>query len=212
MMVRQLIPEGLAEMAPGPELGVLLAGIDMHAVAGSDLVEVGLCDPAAGPGEVARLTEAPPYAADEIRGALAWTRVAADQELHFAETLVTRMPGVFAALDAGRICRSKAWLFAETGLIGEQYAALAIELEALTAAVASPVTAHRTLGRIGSYGLARVDRGLQLHRLTQAVLRAQLGAKDTAPRTRKAADNLATALRLVSETESASPGTSEKCV
>ncbi|MGH3851910.1 MAG: FxSxx-COOH system tetratricopeptide repeat protein [Pseudonocardiaceae bacterium] len=48
------------------------------------------------------------------------------------------------------------------------------ELAALTASVASPVTAHRSLGRIGSYGLARTEGGLQLHRLTQAVLRDQL--------------------------------------
>ncbi|MGH3874656.1 MAG: FxSxx-COOH system tetratricopeptide repeat protein [Pseudonocardiaceae bacterium] len=48
------------------------------------------------------------------------------------------------------------------------------ELAALIAAVANPVVAHRSLGRIGSYGLARIERGLQLHRLTQAVLRDQL--------------------------------------
>jgi DNA-binding SARP family transcriptional activator/tetratricopeptide (TPR) repeat protein len=48
------------------------------------------------------------------------------------------------------------------------------ELEALTAVVTSPVAAHRSLGRIGSYGLARTDQGLQLHRLTQAILRDQL--------------------------------------
>jgi hypothetical protein len=38
--VRQLIPEGLAQMAPGPQLGVLLAGLDMSALTGTDLVEV----------------------------------------------------------------------------------------------------------------------------------------------------------------------------
>jgi hypothetical protein len=54
------------------------------------------------------------------------------------------------------------------------------ELEALAAAVTSPVTAHRSLGWVGSYGLARIDRGLQLHRLTQAVLRDQLPANATA--------------------------------
>ncbi|MGH3812450.1 MAG: FxSxx-COOH system tetratricopeptide repeat protein [Pseudonocardiaceae bacterium] len=54
------------------------------------------------------------------------------------------------------------------------------ELEALTAAVADPVAAHRSLGRIGSYGLARIDHGLQLHRLTQAILRNQLAADSTA--------------------------------
>jgi hypothetical protein len=54
------------------------------------------------------------------------------------------------------------------------------ELAALTAAAASPVAAHRSLGWVGSYGLARIDRGLQLHRLTQAVLRNQLAADATA--------------------------------
>jgi hypothetical protein len=108
-MVRQLIPEGLATMAPGPELGALLAGIDIHALTGADvvevlrararqlsyeqarllatMVEVGLCDPDAGLGEVARLVESPPYAADEIRAALAWTRRAADRELDFGNPL-----------------------------------------------------------------------------------------------------------------------------
>ncbi len=54
------------------------------------------------------------------------------------------------------------------------------ELEALIAAVASPVAVHRSLGRLGSYGLARLDRGLQLHPLTQAVLRDQLPADSAA--------------------------------
>jgi DNA-binding SARP family transcriptional activator len=54
------------------------------------------------------------------------------------------------------------------------------ELEALAAAVTSPVAAHRSLGWVGSYGLARIDRGLQLHRLTQAVLRNQLPTDATA--------------------------------
>ncbi|MGH3887092.1 MAG: FxSxx-COOH system tetratricopeptide repeat protein, partial [Pseudonocardiaceae bacterium] len=54
------------------------------------------------------------------------------------------------------------------------------ELKVLTTAVASPVAAHRSLGRVGNYGLARIDRGLQLHRLTQAVLRDQLTAEDVA--------------------------------
>ncbi len=122
-------------MAPGPESGVLLAGIDIHELTGADavevlrvrarqlshdqarllatMVEVGLCDPDAGAGEVARLPESPPYAADEIRAALAWTRGAAGREHGFAETLVLRMPAVFTALDTGRICRSKAWVFAD---------------------------------------------------------------------------------------------------
>src|ERR1700742_2656071 len=126
--VRQGIPEGLAQLAPGPELGAVLAGLDIHVLAGADLVEVlrararqlsheqaqlfmvmaeiGVCDPDAGPDEVAGLTTASEYAADEIRAALAWTRTAAYREYHVAETLVARMPQVFTALNAGIICRS----------------------------------------------------------------------------------------------------------
>ena len=122
-------------MAPGPELGALLARIDISALTGSDvvevlrararqlshdqarllatMVEVGLCDPAAYDDEVSRLSEPPAYAADEIRAALAWTRRAADRELNFAEALVLRMPAVFTALETGRIDRSKAWVFAD---------------------------------------------------------------------------------------------------
>ncbi|MGH3720504.1 MAG: DUF222 domain-containing protein [Pseudonocardiaceae bacterium] len=77
------------------------------------MVEVGLCDPHAGTDEVARLAQAPEYAADEIRAALSWTRNAAYREYHFAEALLTRLPAVFTALDTGVICRSKAWLFTE---------------------------------------------------------------------------------------------------
>jgi hypothetical protein len=150
MTVRQLLPEGLAEMAPGPRLGAALASLDLRALVGSDLVEVlrararqlaheqaqllavmaeiGWCDPHAGLDEVARLAQLPGEdeplvsAADEIRAALAWTRNAAYREYHFAQSLLGRLPAVFAALDAGAICRSKAWLFTElcAGLTEEQ--------------------------------------------------------------------------------------------
>jgi hypothetical protein len=53
------------------------------------------------------------------------------------------------------------------------------ELRALAAAVANPIAALRSLGRIGRYGLARVDGGLLLHRLTQAMLRDRLTAHET---------------------------------
>jgi hypothetical protein len=54
------------------------------------------------------------------------------------------------------------------------------EMKALALAVASPVAAARSLGRVGRYGLGRVDNGLRLHRLTQAILRDQLDAHQTA--------------------------------
>ena len=133
--VRQLIPEGLAQLAPGPELGVRLGGLNISALTGNDLVEVlrararqlsheqaqllavmvevGLSDPQAGPDGVGRLAQAPEFAADEIRAALVWTRNAAYREHHFAEALLVRLPAVFTALNTGVICRSKAWLFTE---------------------------------------------------------------------------------------------------
>jgi Tetratricopeptide repeat/NB-ARC domain len=55
------------------------------------------------------------------------------------------------------------------------------ELKALTATVTSPVAAHRSLGRVASYGLTRIaNRGIQLHRLTQAILRDHLPTEHTA--------------------------------
>jgi hypothetical protein len=99
------------------------AGIDIHALTGSDavealrarsrqlsyeqarmlatMVEIGLCDPDACGDEVARFAESPLYAADEIRAALSWTRRAANRELDFAEALVLRMPAVFLRWSPG---------------------------------------------------------------------------------------------------------------
>jgi hypothetical protein len=55
------------------------------------------------------------------------------------------------------------------------------ELAALAAAAANPVAAHRSLGRLGRYGLARVDHGLlHLHRLTRAIVAGHLGPRGAA--------------------------------
>jgi len=58
-MVRQLIPEGLVDMVPGPELGALLAGIDIHALTGADAVEVLRLGPGSYP--MSRLDCWPPW-------------------------------------------------------------------------------------------------------------------------------------------------------
>jgi hypothetical protein len=54
----------------------------------------------------------------------------------------------------------------------------AVELPApLGTVVTDPVRLHRGLGRIASYGLARLDQsGLQVHRLVQAIVRDRLPA------------------------------------
>jgi hypothetical protein len=53
------------------------------------------------------------FSADEIRGALAWTRRAADSQLSLAWDLIKRLPPVFAALDAGAIDVPKTKVFSE---------------------------------------------------------------------------------------------------
>lgn len=129
-----MLPEGLAEMAPGPELSAVLAGIDLSRLSGYDgvvamqaryrqlsherarlmatMVEVGLCD--IGPDdELPRRATPDDYAADEIRAALVLTRPAAEGQFWLAYDLVTRLPAVHAAMDAGAVDEPRARIFSE---------------------------------------------------------------------------------------------------
>jgi hypothetical protein len=125
------------------------------------MVEVGLCDPHTRPDEVARLAQAPEYAADEIRAALVWTRNAASREYYFAETLLTRLPAVFTALDTGVICRSKAWLFTElcAELTDEQIQAVQDRdvIGYLDADGTAAVTGHRLPAEQAAAACARIE-------------------------------------------------------
>ncbi|GAA1294692.1 DUF222 domain-containing protein [Planotetraspora silvatica] len=130
---RQVIPEGLADMAPGPELAVLLDGLDLVRLSGYDAVvvlqayarleahvqarkatvmaEVGLYVPA--PGDMTKMAVPDKYSADEIRTALTLTRRAAEREYAFAHDLATRLPAVREALGAGRIDKPRALVFSD---------------------------------------------------------------------------------------------------
>jgi hypothetical protein len=131
---RQLLPEGLANVPPGPELAAVLASLELSRLSGADCVEVlraqhrqasheqarlmaamaevGRCG--IGPDEqLPRMAEPDEFSADEIRGALAWTRRAADSQLSLAWDLIQRLPLVFAALDAGVIDVPKSKVFSE---------------------------------------------------------------------------------------------------
>lgn len=134
VLVEQAVPEGLAEMPPGPGLAAALATLDLPGMAGDDVVDVMLAQsrqlaheqarmfavlsevicrrPFAGPGEVRRAETPELYGADEVRAALAWTRRAADAETDLAFTLVHKLPRVLEALGQGYIDRSKAVVFA----------------------------------------------------------------------------------------------------
>ncbi|RZT85143.1 uncharacterized protein DUF222 [Pseudonocardia sediminis] len=120
-------------MPPGPDLACLLGVLTPALIPNDDiddvlvaqsrqlaheqarmlalLAEVVCRRPFAGPGEVRRGVDPVPYAADEVRAALVWTRRAAETETDFAWALVHRLPLVFAALDAGDVDRARAWVF-----------------------------------------------------------------------------------------------------
>src|SRR5262245_12092833 len=140
---RQPIPEGLAALPPGPGLAAVLAEIDPSRLGGLDcvavmraqhrqvaheqarlmaaMVEVARCG--VGPDDRLPRMDAPDeFSADEIRGALAWTRAAANSQLLLAWDLISRVPAVFAELDQGGIDVPKAKVLSEwtSGLTDEQ--------------------------------------------------------------------------------------------
>ena len=125
MFERECVPEGLADMPPGPELAAVLAGIDRSRLNGHDLVivirarmrqrayddaelladvaEVAYCTQG-GPDAAVVRDDAPfEFAADEIRAALTLTRRAAETLLDLGVTLRERLPEVWEALGRGDI-------------------------------------------------------------------------------------------------------------
>ena len=159
------VPPGLADLPPGPELGALLAGIDVSRVPNARILdvlkaesrqlahqqarlfaamaEVGRCESPDSPGAVARAAEPLPEAIHEIGPALAVTTTSAFAEHDLAEQLRVRLPAVAAALRAGRIDRSKARLFVEHAreLSPAQIARLCAEL--------LPAASGWTTGQLG---------------------------------------------------------------
>ena len=133
--VRQLIPEHLADIPPGPELARVLADLEPSRLSGFDCVEVlkaqhrqanherarvmavmaeiGLC--AVGPAgdELRRMSVPDQFSADEIRAALVLTRRAAEAQFWLARDLVARLPQVHAAMMAGILDEPRARVFSE---------------------------------------------------------------------------------------------------
>ncbi|MGH3770957.1 MAG: DUF222 domain-containing protein [Pseudonocardiaceae bacterium] len=152
MSVRQLIPEGLAGIAPGPELSRVLAGLELSRLSGFDCVEVlkaqyrqanherarvmaamaevGVCGPVPVDEELRRMAVPDEFSADEIRAALVLTRRAADAQFGLAYDLVKRLPAVHAAMDSGVLDEPRARVFSEwtTELSPEQAQAVCAEL------------------------------------------------------------------------------------
>jgi hypothetical protein len=128
------LPPGLAGMPAGPELDAALDAIDPAHLCHEDalivleaddrqdgrklsrkfaaLCAVGRFGP--GPdGHLRRLPHPSQWADGEIAACLSWSERKAARELCLAESVVTDLPLVYAALWAGRLDRDKAWVFAE---------------------------------------------------------------------------------------------------
>ncbi len=132
--VRQLIPEDLADIAPGPELARVLAGLELSRLSGFDCVEVlkaqyrqanherarvmaamaevGVCG-LVPEGDLTRRVLPDEFSADEVRAALVLTRRAGQAQFWLAHDLVRRLPQVHAAMDAGVLDEPRARVFSE---------------------------------------------------------------------------------------------------
>jgi len=145
------LPVGLATMAPGPELAVALASIDVASVSGYDSVDVAraarrqqnAADAATlaaalevalrRPGSedtVERLQVPHQHAADEIRAAFGLSATAAEKLLSLAWGTVKRLPELHEAMAAGGLDETRAWAFSEwtTELSDEHAHAVCAEL------------------------------------------------------------------------------------
>lgn len=130
----QSIPEGLAEMPPGPTLCALLAGIDVVAVSSFDALVVAEAEyrqlahqqgrvyaavaesalrAPDDDGCTVRLAEPDEFSADEVRARLVLTTRAADALVRTAMGHRGRLGAVQAEMLAGRVDRPRGWVFTE---------------------------------------------------------------------------------------------------
>jgi Domain of unknown function (DUF222) len=142
---RSVLPDGLAEMAPGPELAALLAGIDRSRLNGhemvivlqararlvahdqaemyADMMEVALSPPGDANSAPERVEQLDEDSAAEIGAALRLTRRAADIALGVAWDLTERLPEVWQALHQGSIDLPRARVICDhTGHLPEDQA------------------------------------------------------------------------------------------
>ena len=135
VLERQVLPDDLESIPPGPFLTTILSGVDRSMLNGHDAVrvmkaharleahhtaeklavmtELAYC-PQGGPqAEVARDTTEVEFASTEIGAALHLTRRAADNALGFALQLRKRLPIVWELLDFGLIDLKRAWIIVD---------------------------------------------------------------------------------------------------
>jgi Domain of unknown function (DUF222) len=129
---RQVVPDGLELMAPGPELAAVLAGLDRAALGGPDLIVLAQArsrqlahDQAqllADVLEIASVTvnsldeadlilhseRVEDFADDEVAAAMTWTSITAAHQLELAQQSIRRLPAIHAAMLCGHLDAAKA--------------------------------------------------------------------------------------------------------
>src|SRR5262245_64594264 len=133
MSERAVLPSGLAELPPGPDLGVLLASVDRSRLGSADVYTLlqawdrqsayvqaealaTLYEAARSVGDedsLERAEKVDEFSADQPAFSLRWTRSRAQGQLALAEDLLTRLPAVFLSLQTGRIDVPKAMAFSD---------------------------------------------------------------------------------------------------
>jgi hypothetical protein len=132
--VRQRLPEGLADMPPGPSLGAVLAGLDWSRLAAEDCYEVtgalarmvahyqallvvamyGTALTAHEPaGSLTRAAELKDHCADQVAWELHMSSGYAFSQVLLGEALVRRLPMVLADFQAGHLDQARAAVFVE---------------------------------------------------------------------------------------------------
>ena len=135
-----MLPKGLAELPPGPQLGAALAGLDLtrctwadlHTVLGLQsrqlsyeqarlwdvLLETAYAHSDAGDDASSRVRELDEFSGSQAAFTLTWSRPATLRQLSLAEDLIERLAMVFSALRAGPMDPVRAKVFSEA--LGDQ--------------------------------------------------------------------------------------------
>jgi hypothetical protein len=153
MVQRLRLPDGLADMPPGPELAAALAGVDLTALNGHDLVSLAPAyvkmishlqarlatvlnqaqhSPSGDADSPVERTEEPNgWSEIEIAAKLHWTAGKASYELRHAHHLTRRLPAVHAALADGVIDVPRARIFVDALTCLEDEAAAQVAEQAV---------------------------------------------------------------------------------
>ena len=181
-----MLPDGLVEMAPGPALSGVLAGLDPRRLTGHQLAvvvaargrqiayeqaqlllavrELGYA-PAKEQTAVVRNREQNPFATVEAAFATTWTQYRCEQMMQLARFTLEQVPALGQALAAGRVDLEKVKVFFANlvGVVDEELMRTIVDLALANAAAQSTAALRAQLRRV----LAKLDPAAVRRRRTR---------------------------------------------